>query len=102
PQRHRSKAKGKRVAKPSAVVPGRTPKLTPKPRLCARPGEWQLAFSLVATHTPWGFRKIKERHEAWVAVARDILVPQDVVVSNGGRKETVRVDYRKGRVRAQN
>ncbi|CAN0162083.1 unnamed protein product, partial [Ectocarpus fasciculatus] len=62
-----------------------------------RIGEKQLLMQLVQEYTPEGTRETKARARVWLAIAKRILIPTEVTVTEDAEDTVVMVDYQRGR-----
>ena len=63
-----------------------------------RAGEKQLLMQLVQEYTPEGTRETKARSCVWVDIAKKMLIPTEVKVTEDAEETVVMVDYQRGRV----
>ncbi|CAN0047358.1 unnamed protein product, partial [Ectocarpus fasciculatus] len=66
-------------------------------RPMCRAGEKQLLMQLVQEYTPEGTRETKARSCVWVEIAKKMLIPTEVKVTEDAQETVVMVDYQRGR-----
>ncbi|CAN0364134.1 unnamed protein product [Ectocarpus sp. 6 AP-2014] len=66
-------------------------------RPMCRIGEKQLLMQLVQEYTPEGTRETKARARVWLDIAKRMLIPTEVTVTEDAEDTVVTVDYQRGR-----